>query len=148
MSARPRVLIVDGHSVLHAAPAYRDLLATSEPAARDALSRDLASLHDTSDWHVVLVFDGNRARHDNQSDRGGMQVIYSSARESADHVIEKLALRHAGDYSIIVASNDRLVLTNVLASGAHSISVRGLLEMLDHESARLRQSLQRPRGRK
>ncbi len=146
--SRPRVMIVDGHSVLHAADTYRRELARSEPAARGLLARDLAMLHDTGDVHVVLVFDGNRARSNQERDPGGMQIAYAGGAETADHVIERMVTRYSRNYQITVASNDGLVLRNILALEAEALTVRGLLDWMEREQSHLRETLQRQHKRK
>jgi len=133
MLTMERVLIVDGHSVLHATDWLLDLHRQNQGVARERLVTEMSEFQCVSDYSVVLVFDGQGSRIDKQ---GGSEtealVMYSRSRETADAVIEKLAVRHAVKYDVIVASNDRMVLDSCAVSGAHGVSVRGLWDLVDN----------------
>ena len=134
------VLVVDGHSVIHAWDELRDLHRTRGAAARDELVRRLGFLHDSSDWHVVLVFDGRNPVVGEDHVPGGLQVFYSDAGRSADHLIERLAVKYAGTCRLTVATDDNLVRQACMASGGDAISTHGLRLLLEHEAKAFRRT--------
>lgn len=135
-----RVLIVDGHSVVHR---WDDLLALhgrAPAAAREELVRRLGDLQDMTDWHVVVVFDGRGERVSEDHVPDGLQVFYSDTARSADHVIERLTVRYRHKYRLCVASDDRLVRHNCAASGAETVGTQSLREMLEEAGRLYRQA--------
>ena len=134
------VLIVDGHSVIHAWDELRALHQERNRAARDELVRRLGFFHDTTHWHVVLVFDGRGTLVGEDHVDAGLQVFYSDARRSADHLIERLAVKYATTYRLTVATDDNLVRQVCMASGTEAISTHGLRLLLDHEERAFRRS--------
>ena len=53
-----KILIVDGHSVIHATDWLLEIHDNHPESGREALVRELCNLQNMSDFHVVLVFDG------------------------------------------------------------------------------------------
>ena len=134
------VLIVDGHSVIHAWEDLRALHQERNRAARDDLVRRLGFFHDTTHWHVVLVFDGKGTLVGEDHAEAGLQVFYSDARRSADHLIERLAVKYASTYRLTVATDDGLVRQACLASGTEAISTHGLRLLIEHEERTFRRA--------
>src|SRR5258705_1711476 len=95
--------LVDGYNVIRRAPELRSREQESLEAGRQALCAMLVAVARVSHDTFTVVFDGVDA-----GGRGGggagVTVIFSSARESADHVLAKMA-REGG----AVVSNDREV---------------------------------------
>jgi len=95
--------LVDGYNVIRRAPELRSREQESLEAGRQALCAMLATVARVSRDTFTVVFDGVDA-----GGRGGggagVTVIFSSARESADHVLARMA-RQGG----AVVSNDREV---------------------------------------
>ena len=88
---KPRVLIVDGHSMIFQWPDLTLQHAKRTAVARESLTRMLTGLQDNTDWHVTVVFDGNGVKPTEASCPHGIQVFYSTADQTADTVIERLA---------------------------------------------------------
>lgn len=128
-----KVLIVDGHSAIYATPWLLDIHQDNQSAGRESLIRELSQLQDMSDFHVVIVFDGKGV---SRSHEGGNEkeilVIYSRGSETADRVIERIAVQQAKKYDVQVASNDRMVLDSTYASGAHGMSITSLWDLVEH----------------
>ena len=134
----PPILIIDGHSIIHA---WHDLhlLHTRRPeSARDHLLALLTEFHDMSPYHIVAVFDGAGREVSTGKTPGEVQVFYSKTGMTADDVIEQLVRKYAGKYRILVATRDRLEAEAVMAEGAHVISPKGLEEMMETHSTRFR----------
>lgn len=129
---KPRVLIVDGHSMIFQWPDLTLQHAKRTAAARESLVRMLTGLQDNTDWHVTVVFDGAGAKpSEATSGARGVQVFYSTADQSADSVIERLAAKYAERYEVTVATNDLMERTTVASFGANSISAWQLREEIE-----------------
>jgi len=132
------ILLVDGHSILFAWKELRALQMNAGAAARATLLQMLGELHDSSDWHVVVVFDGQGGEIQTEKIPAGLQVVYSSSQRTADDVIERLVVKYADRHRIVVASDDHLERQVVMASGAEAISSKGLRDLIIAESRRFR----------
>ncbi|CAN5341429.1 ribosome-dependent mRNA decay endonuclease Rae1/YacP [soil metagenome] len=145
---RQRFLLVDGHSMVFGHPDLGAMHRRSPAAARVELERRLTSYQDVTGTRVVVVFDGAGPRTTEEPrSPGGIQVFYAAAGETADTVIERLARRYAGDYPMVVATEDRAEQDAVVAAGAQWIGLSGLMALLERagrESAgRLRELARR-----
>jgi len=133
VSGKEKILIVDGHSAIFSMPEFSELhRGTSRYLARLELIKWLQRFADSSDWNVVVVFDGK------QSERGieggkdeGLLVLYSRDGETADTVIERLAARFGEKDEVLVASNDRMVLLTVMGFGAEGTGIGGLGDLVE-----------------
>ena len=141
---KPRVLIVDGHSMIFQWPDLTLLHAKRTSVARESLVRMLTGLQDNTDWHVTVVFDGAGAKTtESISGAQGIQIFYSTADQTADSVIERLAAKYAELYEVTVATDDVMERTTVASFGATSMSAWQLREEIEEAGrdldARLRQ---------
>jgi len=127
-----KVLIVDGHSAIHATPWLLDLHRTNTDAGREALVRELSDFQNLTEYYVIIVFDGKGSKVDKQ---GGSEeeilVIYSRTNQTADTIIERLVAKQGRKHDINVASNDRMVLESCYASNAHVMSIDQLWDTID-----------------
>ncbi len=123
-------LVVDGHSVIFGWPELRAMHARHREAAREVLIRQLTNYQDHSGTRVVVVFDGKGGRVNEATEKGGIQVFYSSTSTTADDIIERLVAKYAEKRSITVATSDRLERQTVYTFGADSISVDTLRDWL------------------
>lgn len=126
-----RILIVDGHSVIHQWPELRALHARRMALAREALVRTLTEYQDVSDVQVVVVFDGKGHRTSDASEAGGIQIFYSGDAKTADDVIERLAARYAPTNDLTVATSDLAEQQTVIAFGGNCVSAPGLRELIE-----------------
>ena len=95
--------LVDGYNVIRRAPELAARERESLEAGRRALCRLLSDASRASGDRFTVVFDGNR--EGGASGAGaGVHVIFSSARETADRVLARMATAGAA-----VVSNDREV---------------------------------------
>ena len=144
---KPRVLLVDGHSMIFQWPDLTLQHAKRTSVARESLVRMLTGLQDNTDWHVTVVFDGAGAKHtEATSGPRGIQVFYSTVDQTADSVIERLAAKYAERYEVTVATDDLMERTTVATFGANSMSAWQLREEIESAGrdldARLRQMRQ------
>lgn len=144
---RPRVLIVDGHSMIFQWPELRALHNRNGAAARAQLTRALTRYQDSSGMHVVAVFDGKGSRDNEASEPAGIQIFYSQAGKTADSVIERIVATYAEKYDITVATDDNLERTTVESFGGAWTSSEMLAADLQTADADLSDRLARLRLR-
>ena len=107
--------LVDGYNVIRHAPELAARERESLQAGRDALCRLLDMAGRVSGDQFTVVFDG--VRHGGAMGGGGVRVIYSSARETADRVLLRLATTGSA-----VVSNDRELRQAAARAGAIAIT--------------------------
>ncbi len=124
--------LVDGYNVIRRDPELMARERESLQAGREALCRLLSTAARLSGDQFSVVFDGDRG---GGSGAGGLgvRVIFSSGRETADHVLARQAM--AG---VTVVSNDREVRDAAMRAGAIAVGA-------DEFLARLRKAA-RPRA--
>lgn len=142
---KPRVLLVDGHSMIFQWPDLTLQHARRGAGARETLVRMLNGLQDNSDWTVAVVFDGTGPKHSEASEPHGIKVFYSKDGETADSIIERLAARYSESYEVTVATDDLMERTTVESFGAISMSALQLREEIDAAGRELDQRLKRLR---
>ena len=91
----------------------------------------LAEYRDFTGERVVIVFDGRGTTLTEERPSPGLQVIYTSGGQTADDVIERLAIRYAAQYEITVATDDRAEQDVVAAAGGQCMSVDLLRQHLE-----------------
>ena len=91
-------ILVDGYSLLHNWPELAPGKPRHSAAARDELIRVLTLYHDAIGTPVTIVFDGGNAPAGatTPGSTPELEVLYSRAGQTADDIIERVALRHAG----------------------------------------------------
>lgn len=128
---RPSFLLVDGNNILHAWEDLRPVLRQGVEKARAELVRRLVDWVDDSDERLVLVFDGGRKSTREEHRESGIQILFGSAGETADVLIERLVSKYAGTYRLTVATDDRAVSELASAAGAETLSSAGLLQRVE-----------------
>ncbi len=140
---KPKVLIVDGHSMIFQWPDLTLQHAKRTAVARETLIRMLTGLQDNADWHVAVVFDGKGVKPSEASEPHGIKVFYSKSGQTADSIIERLAARYAGQYEVTVATDDIMERTTIESFGANSMSAWQLREEIDSAGRDLDERLKR-----
>ena len=128
---KPRVLIVDGHSMIFQWPDLTLQHAKRTAIARETLVRMLTGLQDNSDWTVAVVFDGKGVKASEASEPHGIKVFYSKSDQTADSIIERLTAKYAEKYEVTVATDDLMERTTVESFGGMSMSAWQLREEID-----------------
>jgi predicted RNA-binding protein with PIN domain len=119
--------LVDGYNVIRRDPALASRERVSLEAGRDALCRLLADVGRVSGERFTVVFDGaGRGGAGGGKGGGAVRVLFSSARESADRVLARMAARGGA-----VVSNDREVRRAAARAGAIAVSADEFLARLD-----------------
>ncbi len=130
-TSRPSFLLVDGNNVIHGWDDLRDLQRRVPGGAYRELVRRLGEYRDFIGERIVVVFDGRGITLTEERPSPGLQVIYTSGGQTADDVIERLAIRYAGQYEITVATDDRAEQDVVVAAGGACVSIDFLRQRLD-----------------
>jgi predicted RNA-binding protein with PIN domain len=128
---KPRVLIVDGHSMIFQWPDLTLQHAKRGAVARETLIRMLTGLQDNSDWNVAVVFDGTGSKNSEASEPHGIKVFYSRDGQTADSIIERLVAKYAEQYEVTVATDDIMERTTVETFGGSTMSAFQLREEID-----------------
>lgn len=123
---KPKILIVDGHSMIFQWPELAARYAAHGAVVRESLIKMLTALQDGSDWMVAVVFDGKGVRATEAEEPCAIKVFYSRTGQTADEIIERLAAKYAADCEVTVATDDRLERLTVESFGALSISSQQL----------------------
>ena len=122
-------LLVDGYNVIHAWPELKGLMKHSLEDARDRLVDRLAVYSQVTGADVTVVFDAHRtaAMASAEEMRNGVRIVFTRKGMSADHAIERMAYRLAGDRDpMMVATNDRFQRDLVAGMGGAVISAEEL----------------------
>jgi predicted RNA-binding protein with PIN domain len=139
-----RYLLVDGHSIIFAWPELKSVHSRRSGAGRDELIRRLTRYQDASGVHVVVVFDGRGpSKMSDESEPGGIQILYSGAGVTADTIIERLCARYGSEHELTVATDDHMEQQTALTFGAVAISSETLRQILDDAGSDLQKRIKR-----
>lgn len=145
---RPKILIVDGHSMIFSWPDLARLHASRTSSAREALVQKLTALQDASDYTVAVVFDGKGPKPNTASQPHGIHVFYSMSGQTADSIIERLAAKYASTYDVTVATNDRLERITAETFGSNTISAMQLHAEIENAAQAVRMTIRTLKQRK
>ena len=141
-------LIIDGYSLLFRstkAPETRtpDWVDRERLALIERITRMQAHLP----RRIQLVFDGRESSRQFNLPSTRVELLYSSAAQSADLLIEELVRRHPDPAKVNVVSSDRRVVERAQILGARATTCSSFLALLEEESRGLRRDLHRVRTR-
>ena len=135
-------ILVDGYSLLHNWPELAPGAARHSEAARDALVEMLTQYQDAKGTPITVFFDGAGSRRSKPKNEasGAVEVLFSSAGQTADDLIERAAHRFQEYGEVLVVTDDYAERDMVsgfggsVASCANFIAMIGgaLDEMQDH----------------
>jgi len=120
---------VDGYNIIHAWPELKALMKLSLEESRDRLADRLAVYSQVTGADVTVVFDAHKtaAMASAEETRNGVHIMFTRKGMSADHAIERMAYRLAGDRDpLMVATNDRFQRDLVAGMGGAVISAEEL----------------------
>jgi len=139
---KPKILIVDGHSMIFAWSDLARAHAGNTASARELLVRMLTSLQDAGEWQVAVVFDGKGIRPSSENiPEHAVGIFYSRSGQTADSIIERLAAKYAPTCDVTVATNDHMERLTVESFGAMSISADQLLGEISAAQSRVQASI-------
>ena len=117
-------IIIDGYNLIHRSETFNEYHAADIESARDSLVDALAAYKRLKPHKITVVFDAWNApagaiRKDR---RKGIHIQFSSASETADHVIKRMAAREK--VKAMVVSSDREIVNYAESQGAATISAK------------------------
>jgi predicted RNA-binding protein with PIN domain len=124
-----KYLLIDGHSVIFQWPELRALHQQNRNQARAVLSKQMAELHETSDWLVTLVYDGKQGSTP-LTEYKGMVTLYSQEGQTADSIIERLVAQVEDRQRVVVVTADQAERNMVESLGAFTHSPEWLFSEL------------------
>ena len=136
-------LLVDGYNVIYAWERLRRLADSDLGHARETLIHLLCNYNGYKRIRVILVFDAYK-RPDNRGsieECGGITVVYTRERETADAFIERASYDLATKNSVRVVTSDYVEQLIVLGNGAVRVSAREFAEELSSVNAEIEEFL-------
>lgn len=124
-------ILVDGWNVIHAEPSLCKMLARDPDAARKALAKMLAPVHDMYSPRITVVYDGNGS--DVSLSRPDAAVntfteVFTPSSMTADEFIERYCVLAKNKSRIVVISNDNMIWQTVSVQGAVCMRIGEIVE--------------------
>jgi predicted RNA-binding protein with PIN domain len=144
------VLLVDGYNIIGAWPELRKLKQTNLSAARDRLIEIMAEYQGYTDYKVIIVFDAHFVKGiQKKYNHHQVEVIFTKENESADELIEKMAIKMNNlKTQIHVATSDYTEQWQIFGQGALRISARELLTEVGVVGSSIEKDLKKSRDYK
>jgi len=136
-------ILVDGYSLLHAWPDLAAGAPRHSEAARDALVDMLKQYQDACGTPVTVFFDGRGARRTKPKNAAGaaVEVLFSSAGQTADDLIERAAHRFQDYGEVLVVTDDFAERDTVSGFGGSTASCGNFIRMIQNALADLEENL-------
>jgi len=138
-------ILIDGYNLLHDWKRLAEGSPRFSETARDELIWALTQYYDSRGIPMTLVFDGRsheRFIEKDQTKNVPFEILYTSAGQSADHIIERAAALYRQYGEVMVVSNDMAVRELVLSEKGYVISCRnfvsGLQDSCNEMTSRLK----------
>jgi predicted RNA-binding protein with PIN domain len=119
-------ILVDGYSLLHNWPELAEAAPRYSETARDALVEMIQQYQDANGTPVTIFFDGRGSRKTKPKNESlnAVEVIFSSAGQTADDLIERAAARFQ-PYGEVLAVTDDFAIRNVVGGFNGSVASCG-----------------------
>lgn len=140
--------IIDGYNLLQNTSPYREVLERSLEDSRAKLIEDLVNFRALSGRNTTVVFDGGRGKAGGpqKSEVFGVQVWFSGRDQTADSLVEKLALEQSQERKVIVVTSDADQQRAVFRDRVYRETPQRFIdEFLDKKSEALEQAAPRDR---
>lgn len=136
-------ILVDGYSLLHHWPELAEGVPRHSEAARDALVEMLQQYQDASGTPVTIFFDGRGARKSKPKSEStsAVEVLFSSAGQTADDLIERAAARFQPYGEVLVVTDDFAERDTVSGFGGSVASCGNFIAMIQNALADLQEKL-------
>ena len=136
-TARQRLIIVDGHNLMHHDSELMRRMGSDFERARHHLVQRLECLTSLYE-RVVVVFDGRGEKKQSESRLANLEVVFSPSHLTADSVIERLVFEAADPSLVTVVTSDRSERDTVEAAGAASMGCSNFMEVLERQEREVR----------
>jgi predicted RNA-binding protein with PIN domain len=143
-------ILVDGYSLLHEWTELAPSQSRFSAPARDELVRMLERYSDAARTPVTIVFDGSQPRRGQKTASetpGQVEILYSSAGQTADQVIERVAHRMKPYGEVLAVTDDLAERDTVIALGGLAASCRSFIGMVEAALGDLAEDLARYNSR-
>ncbi len=136
-------LIIDGYNVIFASEELSALAKEELSHARDTLIRLMCNYRGFKRVKVIIVFDGHKRRDNvgSTEDLGGVTVIYTKERQSADAYIERATYEIKAPDTVRVVTDDRDEQLIVLGAGGVRVTTREFFAELDTVALEIKEFL-------
>ena len=136
-------VLVDGYSLLHNWPELARGKARHSVAAREALIEKLTHYRDAVGTPISIFFDGSfpRGTGPKLHSTPEVEVLFSSAGQTADDLIERAAHRFREYGDVLVVTDDVAERETVIAFGASAASCENFIRMVESALAELAHDL-------
>lgn len=126
-------LIVDGYNIIFAWPELAALKDVKLEDARDLLIALMSDYAAMTRQKVIIVFDSHKRPDATASEQqvGGVTVVYSGRKVSADHVIERLLFEARASDEVTIATSDALQRDLALGREVKTVSALTLKAQVD-----------------
>jgi predicted RNA-binding protein with PIN domain len=136
-------ILVDGYSLLHNWPELAPGQPRHSERARDELIHILTKYHDATGEPLTIFFDGAGApvsvpKHDSSR---GVEILFSSAGQTADDMIERAAHRFQDYGEVLVVTDDTAERETVSGMGAAVSSCANFIRMIENALTELQDDL-------
>ena len=136
-------ILVDGYSLLHNWPQLASGFPRHSAAAREELTHVLTRYRDAIGTPITVVFDGAGAPSGTPKVESTpeMEILYSTAGQTADDVIERAAHRLSEFGEVLVVTDDYAERDTVLSLGGMASSCLNFIQTLESTLAELQREL-------
>jgi predicted RNA-binding protein with PIN domain len=136
-------ILVDGYSLLHKWPELAEGAPRHSETARDALVEMLQQYQDASGTPVTVFFDGRGRRKTKPKNESGsaVEVLFSSAGQTADDLIERAAHRFQAYGEVLVVTDDFAERDTVSGFGGSVASCGNFIALIQNALADLAENL-------
>jgi hypothetical protein len=136
-------ILVDGYSLLHNWPELAEGAPRHSEAARDALVEMLTQYQDACGTPVTVFSDGSGGRRSKPKDQSGqaVEVLFSSAGQTADDLIERAAHRFQAYGEVLVVTDDFAERDMVSGFGGSVASCDNFIRMIQNALAVMAENL-------
>jgi predicted RNA-binding protein with PIN domain len=136
-------ILVDGYSLLHSWPELAEDAPRHSETARDALVEMLTQYQDACGTPVTVFFDGRGPRKTKPKNAaaGAVEVLFSSAGQTADDLIERAAHRFQPYGEVLAVTDDFAIRDTVGGFNGSVASCGNFIAMIQNALASLAENL-------
>lgn len=134
-------LLIDGYNLIFAWEELKKLADSDLSHARDTLIHLMCNYRGFKKCNLILVFDAYKRRDNDGSveECGGITVVYTKERQTADAYIEKASYDLAQKHSVRVVTSDYVEQLIILGNGATRVSAREFIDEVEATAADIRE---------
>ena len=136
-------ILVDGYSLLHNWPQLAPGSPRFSAAARDELIARLTQYRDAVGTPITIFFDGAGAPAGKPKTISSteVEVLFSSAGQTADQIIERAAHRFQPFGEVLAVTNDTAERETVISLGGMAMSCDNFIQTVENALAEMRDDI-------